>query len=371
MARPTVAEIRLSALRHNVHAIRALLPQGVGLLGIVKANAYGHGALPVARTLEADGVRMLGVATVEEGVELRKGGIRLPVVVLGGVDPPQAAEAHAHDLSVTLFDRGQIGYLARAAEARGRPFPVHVKVDTGMGRLGLLPPDAMEAAGQIASTPALRLEGWMTHLSSADGSAAEDREYTAAQLAIFRGMLPAVRKAFGTAVAVHALNSAGIFRYGDEPFDLVRPGISLYGCSPLPPGGPAQDLRPVMRVLSKVMSLKELPAGHAVSYNRRFRCDGARRIAVIPIGYADGYRRALTGHARMSVAGHPVPVVGTVCMDHSMIDVTGVPGVEIGTDVEVMGEASMGAEEMAHVCGTIPYEILVQVGPRIPRVTVD
>ena len=371
MARPTVAEIRLSALRHNVHAIRALLPQGVGLLGIVKANAYGHGALPVARALEADGVRMLGVATVEEGVELRKGGIRLPVVVLGGVDPPQAAEAHAHDLSVTLFDRGQIGYLARAAEAGGRPFPVHVKVDTGMGRLGLLPRDAMEAAGQIASTPALRLEGWMTHLSSADGSAAEDREYTAAQLAIFRGTLPAMRKAFGTAVAVHALNSAGIFRYGDEPFDLVRPGISLYGCSPLPPGGPSQDLRPVMRVLSKVMSLKELPAGHAVSYNRRFRCDGARRIAVIPIGYADGYRRALTGHARMSVAGHPVPVVGTVCMDHSMIDVTGVPGVEIGTDVEVMGEASMGAEEMARVCGTIPYEILVQVGPRIPRATVD
>jgi alanine racemase len=346
LARPTVAEIRLSALRHNVRVIRALLPQGVGLLGIVKANAYGHGALPVARALEADGARMLGVATVEEGVELREGGIRLPIVVLGGVDPPQAAEAHAHDLSAILFDRGQIGYLARAAEAAGRPFPVHVKVDTGMGRLGLLPREAMEAAGQIASTPALRLEGWMTHLSSADGSAAADREYTAAQLATFRGMVPAVRKAFGTAVAVHALNSAGILRFGEEPFDLVRPGISLYGCSPLPPGEASHDLRPVMRVVSKVLSLKELPAGHAVSYNRRYRCDGAR----------------------MSVAGHPVPVAGTVCMDHTMIDVTGVPGVEIGTDVEVMGEASMGAEEMARVCGTIPYEILVQVGPRIPRV---
>ena len=248
---------------------------------------------------------------------------------------------------------------------------MHVKVDTGMGRLGLLPREAMEAAGRIASTPALRLEGWMTHLSSADGPAAEDREYTAAQLATFRGMLPAVRKAFGTGVAVHALNSAGILRFGEEPFDLVRPGISLYGCSPLPPGDASPDLRPVMRVVTKVLSLKELPAGHAVSYNRRYRCDGARRIAVVPIGYADGYRRALTGRARMSVAGHPVPVAGTVCMDHTMIDVTGVPGVAIGTDVEVMGEASMGAEEMARVCGTIPYEILVQVGPRIPRVTVD
>ncbi|MFA5807773.1 MAG: alanine racemase [bacterium] len=371
MARPTVAEIRLSALRHNVHAIRALLPQGVGLLGIVKANAYGHGALPVARALEADGARMLGVATVEEGVELREGGIRLPVVVLGGVDPPQAAEAHAHGLSAALFDLGQIGYLARAAEVAGRPFPLHVKVDTGMGRLGLLPREAMEAAGKIASTPALRLEGWMTHLSSADGSAAEDREYTAAQLATFRGMLPAVRKAFGDGVAVHVLNSAGILRFRQEPFDLVRPGIALYGCSPLPPGDASPDLRPVMRVVTKVVSLKELPAGHGVSYNRRYRCDGARRIAVVPIGYADGYRRALIGRARMAVAGRSVPVAGTVCMDHTMIDVTGVPGVAIGTDVEVMGEASMGAEEMARICGTIPYEILVQVGPRIPRVTVD
>ena len=145
----------------------------------------------------------------------------------------------------------------------------------------------------------------------------------------------------------------------------------MYGCSPLPPGDASPDLRPVMRVVTKVMSLKELPAGHAVSYNRRYRCDGARRIAVVPVGYADGYRRALTGRARMSVAGHPVPVAGTVCMDHTMIDVTGVPGVAIGTDVEVMGEASMGAAEMARVCGTIPYEVLVQVGARIPRVTVD
>ena len=366
MARPTVAEIRLSALRHNVSAIHGLLPPGTGLLAVVKANAYGHGALPVARALEACGARMLGVATVEEGVELRDGGIRLPVVVLGGVDPPQAAEAHAHGLSAVLFDRGQIGYLARAAEAAGKPFPVHVKIDTGMGRLGLSPRDALEAADAIASTPGLRLEGWMTHLSSADGLTDADREYTEAQLASFRGTLPPVREGFG-GVAVHALNSAGILRFREEPFDLVRPGITLYGCSPLSPGEASIDLRPVMRIVTKVMSLKELPAGHAVSYNRRFRCDGARRIAVVPVGYADGYRRSLTGIARMSVAGRPVPVAGTICMDHTMLDVTGIPGVSVGTDVEVMGEESMSAEEMARACGTIPYEILTQVGPRIPR----
>jgi alanine racemase len=371
LARPTVAEIRLSALRHNVQAIRSLLPQGVGLLGIVKANAYGHGALPVARALEREGARMLGVATIEEGIELRQGGIRLPVVVLGGVDAPQAAEAHAHGLSAVLFDLGQIGYLASTAEKAGRPFPVHVKVDTGMGRLGLLPREALEAAEQIASTKALRLEGWMTHLSSADGPAAEDREYTAGQLETFRGMLPAVRKRFGDGVAVHALNSAGVLRFREEPFDLVRPGIALYGCSPLSAGDATPVLRPVMRVVSKVVSLKDLPAGFPVSYNRRYRCDGTRRIAVVPIGYADGYRRGLIGRARMAVAGHSVPVAGTVCMDHTMIDVSGVPGVAIGTEVEVMGEASMGAEEMSRICGTIAYEILVQVGPRIPRVTVD
>jgi len=371
LARPTVAEIRLSALRHNVHAIRSLLPKGTGLLAVVKANAYGHGALPVARALEADGARMLGVATVEEGVELRQGGIRLPVVVLGGVEPLQAAEAHAHGLSAVLFDRGQIGYLARAASVMGSPFPVHVKVDTGMGRLGLLPREALDGAMEIASTPGLRLEGWMTHLSSADGPAPEDREYTVAQLAVFQGMLPAVRKTFGSGVAVHGLNSAGILRFPGEPFDLVRPGITLYGCSPLPPGEASPDLRPVMRIVTKVVSLKELPAGHAVSYNRRYRCEGARRIAAVPIGYADGYRRGLTGRARMAVAGRPVPVVGTVCMDHTMLDVTGVPDIGIGTDVEVMGDASMGAEEMARICGTIPYEILAQVGPRIPRVPID
>ncbi len=371
MARPTVAEIRLSALRHNVHALRALLPPRTGILGVVKANAYGHGAVPVARALEAEKVRMLGVATVEEGVELRRGGVRLPVLVLGGVDPPQAAEAHAHGLSAVLFDPAQAGYLSRAGESAGRPFPVHVKVDTGMGRLGILPRDARRLLASLPSAPGLRLEGWMTHLSSADGPEEEDREYTRAQLSVFAEGLPPMREAFGDGVVVHALNSAGILRYREAPFDAVRPGISLYGCSPLPPGAAEIFLRPVMRIVTKILSLKELPGGHPVSYNRRYRCRGARRIAVVPIGYADGYRRALTGQGRMSVGGQPVPVAGTVCMDHTMLDVTGVPDVSLGADVEVMGEASMSAEEIARLCGTIPYEVLTQTGARIPRRTVD
>ena len=371
MARPTVAEICLSALQHNFQVLRALLPPRTGILGVVKANGYGHGAVPVARALESAGARMLGVATVEEGVELRTAGIRLPLVVLGGVDPPQAEEAHAHGLSAVLFDRAQVPGLVRAAGKKGRPFPVHVKVDTGMGRLGFLPREVAGLLAELSGIRELRLEGWMTHLSSADGPGAADREYTEAQLRLFAEGIPGVRAAFGGAgVVVHALNSAGILAYRGEPFDAVRPGLALYGCSPLPADA-GVSLRPVMRVVTKIVSLKELPDGHAVSYNRRYRCVGARRIAVVPIGYADGYRRGLTGQARMGVGGRTALVAGTICMDHTMLDVTGIPGVEIGSPVEVMGEASLSAPEMARLCGTIPYEILTQVGSRIPRVPVD
>jgi alanine racemase len=343
-----------------------MLPQGTGVLAVVKANAYGHGALAAGRALESEGARMLAVATVEEGIELRQGGIRLPVLVLGGVESSQAEEAHAHGLSAVLFDRGQVRDLARAAGKAGRPFPVHVKVDTGMGRLGFLPREAYGLLAEMPSIRELRLEGWMTHLSSADGPGPEDREFTEGQLASFAEGLPRVRKASGAVVA-HALNSSGILRFRKEPFDVVRPGISLYGYSPLAPDAEAVPLEPVMRLISKIVSLKALPPGHPVSYNRRYRCRGTRRIAVVPIGYADGYRRGLTGHGKMAVAGEVADVVGTVCMDHTMLDVTDIPGAAIGAEVEVMGEASMSAGDIAHLCGTIPYEVLTQVGPRIPR----
>ncbi|MGE5247512.1 MAG: alanine racemase [Verrucomicrobiota bacterium] len=363
-----MAEIRLPALRHNFRTLRSLLPSDTGVLAVVKANAYGHGALAVARVLEEEGARMLGVATVEEGIELRQGGRRLPVVVLGGVDSLQAEEAHAHGLSAVVFDRRQARDLARAAAKSGRPFPVHVKVDTGMGRLGLLPRDAYDLLRELPATGELRLEGWMTHLSSADGPDRADREYTEAQLALFAEGIPRVRNAFG-GVSVHALNSAGILRFRKEPYDLVRPGLALYGFSPLA-GVATVPLQPVMRLVSRIVSLKDLPHGHPVSYNRRYRCAGSRRIAVVPIGYADGYRRGLTGQGKMSVAGRTVDVAGTVCMDHTMLDVTEIPEAAIGTEVEVMGEASMSADEIARLCGTIPYEVLTQVGRRIPRRTV-
>lgn len=362
-----MAEIDLSALRHNYRLLRSLIPAASSVFAVVKADGYGHGAVPVSRTLEEEGARMLGVATVEEGVELRRAGIRLPVVVLGGVDEPQAGEAHAHSLSSALFERGQVEFLAREGTRSGVPFPVHIKVDTGMGRLGFLKEKTREIVEAVAARGGLRAEGFMTHLSSADGASAEDREFTREQLRSFAEQVPGVRRAFGEGVAVHALNSAGILSCGEFALDMVRPGITLYGSLPGEGVGEALGLRPVMRLVTRVVSLKELPDGHPVSYGRRYRCGGTRRIAAVPLGYADGYRRTFSDRAQMSVLGNRVPVAGRVCMDHTMIDVTGVPGISVGTEVVVMGGEGPTADELARIADTIPYEILVQVGRRIPR----
>lgn len=367
MGRPTVAEIDLSALRHNFRLLRSLLPPGTSVFAVVKADAYGHGAVPVTRALSEEGARMFGVATVEEGVELRRAGVTGPVVVLGGVDEPQAREAHAEGLSSALFERAQVEYLAREAARDGKPFPVHIKVDTGMGRLGFPTARVREIVDAVAAQPGLRAEGFMTHLSSADGTEEADREFTRGQLASFAGEIARVRKAFGEGVAVHALNSAGILSYGEFAFDMVRPGITLYGSRPGEEVGAGLGLRPVMRLVTRVVSLKELPADHPVSYGRQFRCRGVRRIAAVPLGYADGYRRTFSNAAQMSVLGARAPVAGRVCMDHTMIDVTEIPGVSVGTEVVAMGRGGPTADELARISGTIPYEILTQVGRRIPR----
>jgi len=367
LARPTLAEINLSALRHNYRILRSLLPPSTGIFAVVKADAYGHGAAAVSRALAEEDAGMFGVATVEEGVELRQAGIRNPVVVLGGVDEPQAEEAHANGLSAALFEAEQIPYLVRTAANRGKPFPVHVKVDTGMGRLGFLPGDAGKVIEAVKSRKELQVKGWMTHLSSADGSGAADREFTLGQLEGFSRGIAAMRETLGRNVAVHALNSAGVLSFREYAFDMVRPGIALYGSLPAEGLGADLGFRPVMRLVTKIVSVKELPPGHPVSYARTYRRPERRTIAVVPLGYADGYRRTFSDTASMSVMGHRAPVAGRVCMDHTMLDVTGIPGVRPGTDVVVMGEGGATADELARISGTIPYEILTQVGRRIPR----
>lgn len=367
MSRPTVAEIDLSALRHNYRTIRSLLPPGTRVLAIVKADAYGHGAVPAARALAAEGAEMFGVATVEEGVELRDGGIAGPIVVLGGVDEPQADEAHAAGLAPILFDFGQIPVFAAVARRRGRPFPVHVKIDTGMGRLGFSRGNARAIAEALARAPELKVAGVMTHLSSADGEGEDDRAFTRAQLEAFREDAGFLRRALGNGTAVHALNSAGLLAFPEGAFDMVRPGITLYGSRPSDTLGAGLGLKPVMRLVTRIESLKEIPSGHPVSYGRRYVADGPRRIAAVPIGYADGYRRDFSNAASMGVCGAMAPVAGRVCMDHTMIDVTGIPGVAVGMEAVVMGPGAMSADDLARLSATIPYEILTQVGRRVSR----
>jgi alanine racemase len=367
LARPTVAEIHLSALRHNCRILQALLPAGASLLGVVKANGYGHGSVPVAKTLFEAGASMLGIASVEEGIELREAAVSGPALVLGDVDADMAAEAHAHGLSAALFRAGQIELFARVGEAAGRRFPVHLKIDTGMGRLGFFPEDVGAVVERLRSERWIAVEGFMTHLSSADGTGQADIDFTRQQLRLFESAAGAVRTAFGDGVLVHALNSAGLIGFRDFAFDMARPGIALYGSLPAEGLGADLGLKPVMRLVSRIVSLKKMPAGHPVSYGRLFSAPTPRVIAVVPIGYADGYHRCLTNTAWMGVLGHRAPVAGRVCMDLTMIDVTGIPGVKVGSEVVVMGDGGPTADELATLAGTIPYELLTQVGRRIPR----
>jgi alanine racemase len=367
LARPTVAEISLSALRHNCRTLQSLLPAGASIFGVVKANGYGHGAVPVAKTLFEAGASMLGIASVEEGIELREAAVSGPALVLGEVDDDMAAEAHAHGLSATLFRGDQVDRFARVGAASGRPFPVHIKVDTGMGRLGFFPEEIGAVIARLRGEPGISVEGFMTHLSSADGFDEADREFTLSQLRRFGSAAAAVRDAFGEKVSVHALNSAGLIAFREFAFDMARPGIALYGSLPAPGLGADLGLEPVMRLVSRIVSLKKMPAGHPVSYGRLFAQPGPRDIAVVPVGYADGYHRCLTNAAWMGVLGRRAPVAGRVCMDMTMLDVTGIPGVRVGSEVVIMGAGGPSADDLAATAGTIPYELLTQVGRRIPR----
>ncbi|MCX7938573.1 MAG: alanine racemase, partial [Thermoflexales bacterium] len=283
----TRAEIDLSAIRHNVHLICRHVGKRVQVMAVVKANAYGHGAVSVARAALEAGATWLGVASVGEGIALRDVGIRAPILVLGYTPPTLAAEALRHDLTLTVYDLSVVREIGRLARALDRLARVHVKLDTGMHRLGFLPHEAKHAIAEIRNTPGVHLEGVFTHLSSADS----DPEYTQWQLQRFREAIN------GANIALrHVCNSAGTLGYPQAHYDLVRVGIAIYGLSPyapLPPASPlVAQLRPALTLKTVIASVKWLPDGARVGYGGRYRCKGACRIAVIPIGYGDGFRRA-------------------------------------------------------------------------------
>jgi alanine racemase len=366
--RPVWAEIDLSAIADNVRALDAATGSA-RVLAVVKADAYGHGAVPVGRAALDAGATDLGVALVEEGVALRDAGVDAPVLVLSEPVPEAADEVVARGLTPVVYTGSAIEALAKAVAASGgSPLGVHLKVDTGMHRVGCPPERAVELARQVASHRELRLAGTCTHFAVADEP---DDPYTGAQVARFRAVLQELRAAGIAPGTVHMCNTAGALAAPDARADMVRIGIGVYGIPPVPALAGVVALRPALSVKARVSYVKALPDGARISYGLRYETSRPTRVVTVPIGYADGVPRAL-GHAgaHAIVRGVRVPYAGTVTMDQLMLDV-GDLDVEVGDEVVLLGSqqgATVTAAEWAERVGTIPYEIVCGIGPRVPRI---
>jgi alanine racemase len=377
--RPTRAEINLGHLRHNLHVLsRALEAPGGGrpqVWGVLKADAYGHGAPAVARTLERAGIDGLAVALLEEGLELRSAGIRLPILVMGGYYGPHhrgLEDALEAELTPVLYHEEQLERLAGIARLRDRgSLAFHLKIDSGMGRLGAAPSEVEALYARIVELPELRLEGLMSHLACADAPSAEP---TRAQARRFESFVARAAERRLVPLYRHLANSAGAIAFPEARYDAVRPGIALFGHSPFFPREVELDLRPVMRVKSEIVALRELHDGDAVGYGHTYVVRGQRRIATIAMGYADGLSRGLSNRGEVLVRGRRAPIAGIVSMDLTTIDVTDIPGVSVGDEAVVLGSQegplgsdSISAAELADRIGTIPWEVVTQISRRVPR----
>ncbi len=369
-------EVDLDALAHNV-AVLARRAAPSALCAVVKADAYGHGAVQVARTALASGAAGLAVAIVDEGLELREHGIDAPVLVLSEVGPDAAEVLVRARLTATVATRQGMEALAGAARRAGTRARVHVKVDTGMHRAGVAPEEAPALVHAAAAEPALRVEAVWTHLAVADGTTADDRAFTALQLERFDEVVAALAQ---RPRLLHAANTAGAVAWPAARYDMVRCGIGLYGCAPAPAmaseGGEdaavLASLRPVLSLKARVSSVRELDAGERPSYGRRRALPERGVVATVPVGYADGVPRRLfdTG-SPVLVGGRRRPLAGTVTMDQLMVDCG--PGAAVSPGDEVVligrqGDEEIGAGDWARLLGTISYEILCGIGPRLPRV---
>jgi len=367
--RPVWAEIDLAAVRANVERLRDLCAPAA-LLAVVKADGYGHGAVPVARAALDAGARALGVALVEEGIELRDAGIDAPILVLSEPVPDAAGSVVAYGLTPVVYTLAGIDALAKAVADRGahERLGVHVKVDTGMHRVGCSPDDAVELAAQVVDRPELELVGVCTHLAVADEPG---NPYTEEQLARFDGVLADMRARGLPTGTVHACNTAGAIEWPAARFDLVRIGIGCYGIAPADALEGRVALQPAMAVKARVSHVKAVPAGAGVSYGLRYTTPRATKIATVPLGYADGVPRELPQRDGAAlVHGRRCPMAGTVTMDQLMLDVGDLP-VEVGDEVVLIGrqgDDEISAADWARAMDTIAYTIVCGIGPRVPRV---
>jgi len=364
----TYAHIDLASLVHNLTQIRRYLSGNAAVLAVVKANAYGHGAAETAKTLVRHGVSALGVVSVTEGLALREAGITTDIIVLGPTFDEQLPDALHGRLTLVIGDQPRLAALARAADAKRSSVPIHLKVETGMGRLGFSVDEMPVVIDALQRHTSLKVEGLMTHLSDADGKTSD---YTEQQLATFHQALELLTARGLRPPLVHTANSAAIVRYPRAHFSLVRPGIMLYGYHTLPASLSAPALKPVMTLRTTIACLRTVKPETSISYNRTFVAARASRIAVLPIGYADGYSRRLSNRGAVLIHGKRAPIVGMVCMDMTMVDVTDIPAARVGDEAMLIGQQgqeTIGADELAEWSGTIPYEILCGIGPRVPRI---
>lgn len=368
----TWAEISLENIRHNYRAIRSSLPLGCRFLGVVKADAYGHGALRVSRLLQEEGADYLAVSCLDEAMELRQGGISLPILILGHTPPEYTAQLVSLDITqtVTCFAKA-LEYSAAAAEL-GRELKIHIKLDTGMSRLGYLCAgehfdEGVENIIESCRLPGLVHEGIYTHFAVSDQEDEESREYTRQQFKLFVDVLTAVEERSGISFPLrHCANSEAVVNYPETALDMVRPGLLLYGYG----DGGKLGLRPCMRLVTTVSTIKFYEPGTSISYGRRYVTDSRTRMGVLAIGYADGLFRAVSNKCAFAAGKGFAPQRGTICMDMCMVDLTELPEVDVGSQVELFGE-KCSIWQLSEAAGTIPYELLCSVSKRVPRVYLE
>jgi len=365
------AEVNLDNIAHNVREIRRVTDKKAEMMGIVKADAYGHGVMEVAKTLLANGVTYLAVSMLDEAIQLRNAGINVPILILSYTDPIRSDEIIENDVTQAVFTHDLAEALSSAAVRLGKHAKIHIKIDTGMGRVGFLPGyNAVKDVVRISKLSGIIIEGLFTHFSSADE---KEREYTNLQFGRFMSICNELNR-IGVYIPIkHVANSAAILQYPQTHLDMVRPGVILYGMMPSNEiEGVAVDLRPAMTLKANITMVKEVEPDTSISYGRIFTTTRKTKIATVPIGYADGYTRLLTGKGHMLVHGKRVPILGKICMDQCMVDVTDImEEVHVGDEVVIFGTQNgetVAIEELAEQIGTINYELVCIIGKRIPRV---
>ncbi len=375
--RATHAYINLSLFQNNLRLIKSIVGPQIKIMAVVKADAYGHGAVQCAKAAVDAKADLLGVGVIEEGIELRNQGLELPIVVLGGIFIEEIPDLLRYRLSTTISSSSTIQSLSQHAQKTGQPAYVHLKIDTGMSRMGVSMEGYMELLKKTNALPGIYLEGICTHFATAD---IEDSEYTLKQLNLFESALDGFKQTGTPLPLVHCANSSAILQYPQTWKDIIRPGLALYGALPSPNlkdklnalvPKVENTLAPVMEWKSKIILLKNVSKGTSLGYGRQFTAQRDSLIATLPVGYADGLSRVLSNKMKVLIHGEKAQQVGAICMDFCLIDVSKIPGVKEGDEAVIIGKQGnnkISVEEVSILAQTIPYEILCSVGKRVPRI---